>query len=302
MSRANRFNNRPAFTFVELVIVVAMIGTVLCLLIPLVRRMREQDHSRVQCMNNLRQIGIAMHDCNDAVGHLPPTMGWLLNPHECKDRNSYGSVFWHLLPYTGVHGGPLFQDAFRGPVAVPTKVWEQPVSFFVCPDDPTWNSGRQGSYVCNYLVFGGGNANWENGVAIGPDIGFGTKYGGSNWNQYAKIPGTFQDGTSNTIVFTERLARCPDSCETIWSWCGTTGIDCHQPVFNAVPGFIGPNSKFIIPSNARQCTWQIPSTSHGMMVVGMGDASSRLVHPAITTQTWSAACTPANGDGPQGDW
>jgi hypothetical protein len=310
MSRASCPKKRRAFTVVELLIVLGIIAGVICLLVPLVRKAREQQ-ARAECLDNLRRIGVGMHRCNDVIGHLPPTMGWLNDPAKTKN-NSYGSVFWSLLPF--VDEGTLFQ---RGAVVddvdparvtfVPWKVWDTPVKTYVCPADSTWTSGRQGSYLSNYLVFGGGNANWPDGLARGPtrniwgvDHNF---YGGSNWGQYARIPATFQDGTSNTIAFSERFAQCGDSCQAIWSWWGTTGSDCHLPSFNTVPGSFGHNMKFITPSSPSQCLWQMPAALHGAsgIAVCMGDASTHLISPAIGTWTWAAICTPACGEA-CGNW
>src|SRR5262249_15955555 len=86
---------RCGFTLVELLVVIAIIGTLMALLVPAVQKVRESAH-RTASMNNLRQIGVALHHCNDVFEKMPPMLGSF--PNDGED-SGLGNLFFHILPF-----------------------------------------------------------------------------------------------------------------------------------------------------------------------------------------------------------
>ena len=141
MARKNNFGLRSGFTLVELLVVIAIIGVLLALLLPAVQYAREAAR-RVQCSNNLRQIGIGIHNFHDAMKVAPPGAVSGTVAREPHTRFSIPTGLEHgwavfILPFT--ENKPLadkYQWNYDWRAPENTVVRETRVPIFRCPSTP----------------------------------------------------------------------------------------------------------------------------------------------------------------------
>ncbi len=300
---------RSAFTLIELLVVIAIIAILIGLLLPAVQKVREAAN-RMKCGNNLKQLALAVHNCNDTYGKLPPVVGRY--PYTTGTRNTL--QFW-LLPF--LEQDNLYKAAFNG-VTYDAETYKNPaygftagtqvVKTFLCPSDPSVSpagvtanaplgaDGRQmaaTSYGSNAQVFGQSAGN--------PTFKI------TNPEGYARIPATFTDGTSNTILFTDKYAMCNNAAGSstsggsIWGRRSTIP-STYGPYIGYDPKDVGGyalSPPFLIqptPYNGN-CDFRWPSSPHpGVIQVCLADGSTRTVSQGINPLTWWSAITPNGGE------
>ena len=122
---------RHAFTLVELLVVIAIIGVLVALLLPAVQAAREAARM-TQCKNNLRQIGIALHNRHTSHNALPP--GWLGNAPEGTPGWGFASEIMPQLEQGNLYQGLIRRDL---PIADPANkaAREHVIPVFICATD-----------------------------------------------------------------------------------------------------------------------------------------------------------------------
>jgi prepilin-type N-terminal cleavage/methylation domain-containing protein len=131
---------RPGFTLIELLVVIAIIAILIALLLPAVQQAREAAR-RTQCKNNLKQLGLALHNYHDTFKVFPHRQGGTdPTPTESNRNEAGGTVF--LLPY--VDQAPLYNQIAKGGTFVNTQGANEVYPPF--GPSPTCCSGREGRY------------------------------------------------------------------------------------------------------------------------------------------------------------
>lgn len=204
-STNSRFGGRRAFTLIELMVVIAIIAVLISLLLPAIQSAREAAR-RIQCTNNLKQIGLALHSYETAIGALPMTMS-LSGSGNTVFYDTGWSAQARILPF--LEGTTLYAAANLGVFKedlTNSTVIALSVATFLCPSEvrPEPSSHDYGiSGVINYGLCGGDWFVW--GGFNGPQNR--TAFGPNRSRRFAE----FRDGLSQTALAAEVKAYQPAS-------------------------------------------------------------------------------------------
>jgi prepilin-type N-terminal cleavage/methylation domain-containing protein/prepilin-type processing-associated H-X9-DG protein len=238
---------RPAFTLIELLVVLAIIAVLVGLLLPAVQKVRAAA-ARLQCQNNLKQVGLALHNHHDALQRFPaahnmgqdwysaylrdaPAAGYQANGYPVE--GPFFSWMYQIAPYLEQdNASRLFDRAawpwFQNPAnAIQVKVLQ-------CPTDPraaqVWTDGTNRVALTSYLGVSGRNQFRE---TYGQD--------GVLFVNAAVKAADISDGLSHTLLAGER----PASVDLYWGWLWAGWGD--YPHFGATDVVLGVREK-VTPS------------------------------------------------------
>jgi len=307
---------RPGFTLIELLVVIAIIAVLIALLLPAVQQAREAAR-RTQCKNNLKQLGLALHNYHDTHLVFPPaligsgrqnspvapisplvlnTTGWVLilpmheqsALHAKYDFNQPSSV---SNPYGRPFPGGTADDS------VNKAVYSTKLDVHLCPSDPAGGVtvsespntpsafySRNEARRSNYLFSTGSYTDYDANYPINA-----TRAGVFGNNGAARMGG-ITDGTSNTLLIGEsKQIKTSSSYGPYWG--SGTHTCCHGRVPAGLPQFGAINYDNLGDGSRRQYAWQFGSHHTGGAHFAMADGSVRFISENVdyvSTFIWLA--------------
>jgi prepilin-type N-terminal cleavage/methylation domain-containing protein len=285
---------RFGFTLIELLVVIAIIAVLIALLLPAVQQARESAR-RTQCKNNLKQLGLALHNYENTSKLLPP--GYITGASTTVAGYSWGCMILPYMEQSTIYNSINF-NAAAGSLPQQLSAWK-------CPSDPnsiglsTYNSvtGSQnnGVWTTNPTVPSTNNAKSNyvgNGGSAGLSIGAGNGVFFINSNiQLAAVT----DGLSNTFFGGERHQGLGSA-----AWGVAVADDSWDNVNNVVVvGGAGNTGRQVLGCGASNL--QKSSSGFGSMHVGgchmlLGDGAVRFVSENVYLPTFQNLCARNDGN------
>ncbi len=299
---------RRAFTLIELLVVIAIIAGLIALLIPAVQSAREAAR-RAQCLNNMKQIGLALHNYHGSLGAFPSgyvssTQANLPAGGDTGTGWGWGAMILSSLEQSPISSALNFSLFTTDPGS--QTIRQTRLSVFLCPS----NTGGS-----SFLTINNGSGNTlVNDLASGQYVAV-----AGQWEpeEYAFLDnGIFYrnskislrditDGSSTTLMAGERSQNVANA-----SWVGMipTGKSCNNPAWSVhdceatcvlVLGHTGPSPEepwVDVPNNAKSGVDDFHSLHPGGCNFLFGDGSIRFVKATINAQVFSQLATRAGGE------
>jgi len=285
---------RRGFTLIELLVVIAIIAVLIALLLPAVQQAREAAR-RAQCRNNLKQIGLALHNYHDQAQSLPP--GWIgvtSGQPDVSGGNGWSSQS-RLLPQ--LDQSPLYNRIdFNSPVGSASNqaARTRPLSVFRCPSDvgpDRWTIPSAGTTnplaevaTASYAgVFGKDEVDECNGLPPGSPCNSDGVFYLNSRTRFADVT----DGLSNTLLVGERMTQIANGW--LYTWAGViSGGD------NPICRILGDTD--VTPNHSNVRMDEFASYHTGGANFLMGDGAVRFIQTNIDLNVYRSLASRAAGD------
>ena len=288
---------RRAFTLIELLVVIAIIAVLIALLLPAVQQAREAAR-RSQCINNLKQHGLALHNYHDTYAAFPP--GWIGVQANAAHVEGPSGFAWgaHTLPY--IDQAPLYsQINFNVSLLDPSNdvARKTVIGVFRCPSDPsseTWPLGEEGNPTNILTTLPSANYVGSFGTLGPEDLCVAAPFpasecrGNGMFSHNSKIRmADIVDGTSNTILLGEHRSDRTLNWNSTW--------------FGMVPGGEEAHARFIAvsdhtPNHPAAHIDDFSSSHIGGVHLLFGDGRVRFLSQSIDLGVFHAITTRAGGE------
>jgi prepilin-type N-terminal cleavage/methylation domain-containing protein len=286
--------HRLGLTLIELLVVIAILAILIGLLIPAVQKVREAAQV-THCLNQMRQLALATHHYSDAHASKLPSM--VDTGRRLGSASPIDSVPIALLPFIEE------ESIFRKLIESPYHQTDFAIGIYLCPLDPTVPALPSAVGLMSYA---------PNAWAFAGDV---------------RLPGSFRDGTSQTILFAEHYCVLPGQWNFMWSDVintrAPTGFLSRRAAFadggpqftvytlnpqldphDVYPVPFGPGQTrasvpgltFQVRPRAQDADPRIPQTGHPALPVALADGSVRPLFQGILETAFWALVTPAGDD------
>jgi prepilin-type N-terminal cleavage/methylation domain-containing protein/prepilin-type processing-associated H-X9-DG protein len=296
-------SRRRAFTLIELLVVIAIIAVLIGLFLPAIQKVRDTA-LRMKCANNLKQIGLALHNYHGVNEQFPP--GFTSGSATIDGEGTGPGWGWaaYLLPHMEQGGLSQlidFTKDIRDPVHATPRATI--ISSFLCPADspPATTFAVSGASPCsvafaNYVGMGGTHE-----VTGYPDTSGGPNYRGIFLRNSRVRVADVHDGTSNTLAVGERSSRR----SPMTTWVGAV-TGCIVPPVNPTYDNEGP-PVLVLTNTGEAADGRVPNNfldhvedANSLHIHGVNflfaDGSVRSIQNTISPITWAALGTRSGGE------